>query len=111
MQKAEGRRQNGGRLASACAVLCALGLGCAVTLTIRGYQFGHSNHTVYLLDALRINDRQILANDWFTTHTLQYHAVFSHMTAALDRAGWMRPAFLAAYLGLVVLLNVAWLLL
>src|SRR5438552_4160149 len=97
------------RTGDTSATLCALALGIAITLVIRGYQFGHSNHTVYLIDALRVNDPRILANDWFTTHTLQYHVVFTHVTAALDRLGILHPAFLIGYLLLVLLLHLGWL--
>jgi hypothetical protein len=90
------------------ANLCAIVLAIALTLVVRGYQFGRSNHTVYLLDALRVNDPTLLANDWYTTHTLQYHFVFTHMTAALDRAGILRPAFLIGYLGIIVFFQWGW---
>jgi hypothetical protein len=91
------------------ATLFTLLLACAITLTLRGYQVGHSNHTVYLLDALRHNDPRLLSTDWFTTHTLQYHVVFTTLTAALDRLHLLRPAFLTGYLLLVALLHLAWL--
>jgi hypothetical protein len=94
-----------GALATWCAVL----LGCAITLAIRGYQFGQSNHTVYLLSALRLNDPRLLANDWFTTRTLQYHAVFARLSAALHRLGVIRAVFLIGYLALVALWHLAWL--
>ena len=100
-------RSTGGEGISA-ANLCAIVLAIAMTLVIRGYQFGRSNHTVYLLDALRVNDPKLLANDWYTTHTLQYHFVFTHLTAALDRAGILQPAFLAGYLALIVLFQFGW---
>ena len=90
------------------ADLCAIVLAIALTLVIRGYQFGRSNHTVYLLDSLRVNDPHLLANDWYTTHTLQYHFVFTHLTAALDRMEILRPAYLTGYLALVVLFQFAW---
>ena len=86
-------------------------LAIALTLVVRGYQFGRSNHTVYLLDSLRVNDPTLLANDWYTTHTLQYHFVFTHLTAAFDRMGILRPAYLIGYLALIVLFQIAWFLL
>lgn len=98
------------RSAEILSALCAITLGVAMTLALRGYQFGHSNHTVYLIDALRHNHPELLANDWFATHTLQYHVVFTRVTAALDRAGWLRPAFLVGYLLLAMMLHVIWLL-
>lgn len=86
-------------------------LAIALTLVVRGYQFGRSNHTVYLLDSLRVNDPTLLANDWYTTHTLQYHFVFTHLTAAFDRMGILRPAYLVGYLALIVFFQIAWFLL
>jgi hypothetical protein len=88
--------------------LCAIVLAIALTLVVRGYQFGRSNHTVYLLDALRVNDPTLLANDWYTTHTLQYHFVFTHITAAFDRAGILQPAFLIGYLAIIIFFQLAW---
>ena len=93
------------------ANLCAIVLAIALTLVVRGYQFGRSNHTVYLLDSLRVNDPTLLANDWYTTHTLQYHFVFTHLTAAFDRMGILRPAYLVGYLALIVFFQIAWFLL
>lgn len=79
-----------------------------MTLALAGYRFGESNHAVYLVDALRRNDPALLANDWWVRSTLQYHFVFSRLSAWLMRVGWIEPAFLAGYLGLTVLLHVAW---
>ena len=90
------------------ATLCAIVLGIAITLTVQGYQFGRSNHTVYLLDALRVNDPNLLKNDWYVTHTLQYHIVFTHVSAAFDRMGILAPAYLAGYGLLVIALHLAW---
>lgn len=89
--------------------ITALVLGMAITLLVRGYQFGQSNHTVYLLDAMRVNDPSLLKNDWFVSHTYQYHFVFTQVTALLDRAGILRPAFLVGYLLLVIVWHLAWL--
>lgn len=83
-------------------------LGIAVTLVLRGYQFGGGNHCVYLIAPLREVDPSLLAHDWWTTHTLQYHLAFTHLSAALMRLGVIETAFLAFYLALVVLLHVAW---
>jgi hypothetical protein len=85
-----------------------LTLGVAMTLALAGYRFGESNHAVYLVDALRQNDPGLLANDWWTQSTLQYHFVFNRLSALLMRAGLIEPAFLAGYVGLAVLLHVAW---
>jgi hypothetical protein len=83
-------------------------LGVAMTLCVAGYQFGKSNHTVYLIDALRRTDPNLLRNDWWTQSTLQYHFVFNALTAALMRWGVLQPAFLLGYLALAVLLHVGW---
>jgi hypothetical protein len=90
------------------ATFCAVVLGVAITLVIGGYQFGVGNHSLYLLDSLRVNDPALLANDWYTTHTLQYHIVFTHVSAALARWGILRPTYLAGYVALAVLLHVGW---
>src|SRR5258706_11647390 len=90
-------------------VLLPLLLGVAITLVLRGYQFGGGNHSVYLIEPLREVYPQLLANDWWTTHTLQYHVAFNKLTALLMQAGIVEPAFLLLYLALVLLLHVAWL--
>src|SRR5687768_18409885 len=79
-----------------------LTLGAAMTLALAGYQYGGSNHAVYLVDALRRNDPGLLANDWWTQSTLQYHFVFNGLAAALMRARLIEPAFLAGYVALAV---------
>jgi hypothetical protein len=85
-----------------------LAIGAAMTLCLRGYRFGESNHAVYLLAALRRADPALLANDWWTNATLQYHVVFTNLTALLMKLGVVEPAFLAGYLALTVLLHVGW---
>ena len=82
--------------------------GVAVTLLVRGYRFGESNHAVYLVDALRRLDPPLLRNDWWANSTLQYHFAFNALTALLMRAGVLGPAFLVGYLLLAVLMHVAW---
>src|SRR5438477_9462299 len=89
--------------------IAAIALGTTITLIVCGYQFGGSNHTVYLVEALRLNDPSLLQNDWWATATLQYHGVFAHLSALLMRWGIIRPAFFVAYLALAVLMHVAWL--
>jgi hypothetical protein len=84
-------------------------LGIAVTLTLRGYQFGGGNHCVYLVAPLRDVHPELLANDWWTTHTLQYHIAYTKLTAALMRLNILEPTFLVFYLALVVLLHFGWL--
>src|SRR5437667_4976110 len=88
--------------------LLLLLIGIALTLLIGGYQFGLSNHTVYLIDPLRQTNPQILKNDWWATSTLQYHGVFSAMSAVLMRWGIIQPVFLIVYLALVVLFHLGW---
>jgi hypothetical protein len=83
-------------------------LGSCVTLAVLGYQFGLSNHEVYLLDALRQADPSLFARDWFMQDTLQYHAAFSLLTAALLKLHAMESGFLVGYLLLVLLTHVAW---
>src|SRR5688572_30544705 len=73
----------------------AVAIGTLITLVVSGYQFGRGNHTVYLLEGLRIADPTLFRNDWFVTSTLQYHAVFSWFTAMMMRLGLLEPAFLA----------------
>ena len=85
-----------------------LAAGVAITLLVRGYRFGESNHAVYLVDALRRLDPSLLRNDWWANSTLQYHFVFNALTAGLMRAGALEPAFLAGYLLLAVLLHAGW---
>ncbi len=91
------------------AIVFAVVLGAALTLCIRGYRFGESNHAVYLVDALRRNDPRLLQNDWWARSTLQYHVVFNVTSAWLLRLGIIEPVFLIGYLFLAVLLHVAWL--
>ena len=86
----------------------AIAFGVALTLTMQGYQFGKSNHTVYLIDALRHTSPDLLQNDWFVTQTLQYHAAFGLLTRALMTFGIIEPAFLIGYLLLAILLHTAW---
>ncbi|HYO08147.1 MAG TPA: DUF6798 domain-containing protein [Tepidisphaeraceae bacterium] len=88
--------------------LAAVAFGSALALAVHGYQFGKSNHGVYLLDAMRDARPELLANDWFTTQTLQYHAAFGLLTRVLYEADLIAPVFLAGYLALIVLLHVAW---
>ncbi|HVT90839.1 MAG TPA: DUF6798 domain-containing protein [Tepidisphaeraceae bacterium] len=83
-------------------------LGSAITLMVYGYQFGRSNHTAYLLDALRLSEPPVLANDWFTTQTLQYHVAFTRITEVLMKLHIVAPAFAVFYVALVVLFHIAW---
>src|SRR5438874_69724 len=86
----------------------AIAFAAALTLCMQGYQFGESNHTVYLLDALHRLRPELLANDWFTTQTFQYHALFGLLTIELMRLHILEPAFLVGYLALVILMYRGW---
>ena len=86
----------------------AVAFGAMLTLCLQGYHFGKSNHTVYLIDALRHVHPELLANDWFATQTLQYHAAFGWMTRGLMRLGIIEPVFLLGYVALLVLFHAAW---
>ena len=55
--------------------LLLLMVGISISLLIGGYQFGLSNHSVYLIEPLRQNNPQLLQNDWWATSTLQYSIV------------------------------------
>src|SRR4051794_2064336 len=87
-----------------------LSIAVAVLMSwcVQGYQFGKSNHTVYLLDATRHVWPKLLQHDWFTTQTFQYHELFGVMTRELMEAGILAPAFLIGYIGLVIALHIAW---
>ncbi|MGE5611445.1 MAG: DUF6798 domain-containing protein, partial [Bacillota bacterium] len=89
--------------------LTTLALGIALTVGFQGYQFGQSNHAVYLPPALHQFDPSLLRNDWFTTATLQYHTLFTTFSAALMRFHIIQPAFFISYFALVVLFHLAWL--
>ena len=93
----------------ALSTLLALCIGVVMTLCVYGYQFGRSNHTIYLLDAFHRAFPQYLNRDWFTTQTFQYHAAFGWITEALMRAGVVQQGFLISYLALVVAFHIAWL--
>lgn len=86
----------------------AIAFGVALTLAMQGYHFGKSNHTVYLIDALRHTQPGTLDNDWFATQTLQYHAAFGLLTRGLMKLDVIRPAFLIGHLALAILLHLAW---
>jgi len=79
-----------------------------MTLCINGYQFGRSNHTVYLIDAFRALDPALLGRDWYTTQTLRYHGAFAWLSETLLKFGALEVGFLVGYLSLIVLLHVAW---
>src|SRR5678816_3341797 len=80
----------------------------ALNFAVQSYQFGYSNHTVYLLDALHRVHPELLRNDWFTTQTFQYHALFGILTRGLMRLGICEPAFAVGYVALLVAMHTAW---
>src|ERR1039458_2372162 len=69
-------------LPEAMADALAVAIGTALMLVVRGYQFGQSNHNVYLLEPLR-ECCGFLQRDWFTTQTLQYHGAFTWVCTEL----------------------------
>lgn len=78
-----------------------------MSLALSGYQVGKSNHTVYLLDGLRRSGAGLLANDWFTNNTLQYHGLFSQITRLVLDAGLFQPVFLIGYLATVLWFHIS----
>ncbi|MGH7177804.1 MAG: hypothetical protein ACREJC_10520, partial [Tepidisphaeraceae bacterium] len=105
----QSRDQHSRGAARLVADFSVLAFGVLMTLTVSGYQFGLGNHTVYLLDALCSTDPTVLRKDWFVRSTLQYHAIFTWMTAVLIRMGIVQSAFAALYVLLAVLWQLAWL--
>jgi hypothetical protein len=60
-----------------------------------GFNYGVNNQVVYLLGSLRIVDHSLLAKDWYTTETTQYHFAFKYLGAlliALSPKGWAMAA-------------------
>lgn len=86
---------------------CAITIGCLMSLALYGYQAGKSNHTVYLLDALRRLDPGLFARDWFVTSTLQYHSLFAMLARWTLERGIFDQAFIAGYALTVIGLHVA----
>jgi hypothetical protein len=87
----------------------AVAFGSLMTLCVSGYQFGRGNHTVYLLEGLHLARPELLDKDWFVTSTLQYHAMFSWVTAMLMRLHWLEGGFLLGYIAIILLWHIAWL--
>lgn len=79
-----------------------------MTLFVTGYTFGQSNHHVYLLDALYAQHPENLRRDWFTTHTLQYHVLYTWLVVGLQKIGLLKTGFFLLYLVLATALHVAW---
>ena len=92
------------RLAHLAAIAC----GVVISLCVTGYTFLQSNQHVYLLDALYSQHPENLARDWFTTHTLQYHVVYTHLTVLLERLHALAGGFFALYVACAIGLHVAW---
>jgi hypothetical protein len=86
----------------------AIIVACAMTLAVQGYQFGQSNHSVYLLDGLHQLHPQLLKNDWFVTQTFQFHALFGVITRVFMKFNILEQAFFAGYLLLVWVLHLSW---
>ena len=89
--------------------LAALACGLCLTLIVDGYSFGQSNHGVYLLDSVRVQDPTLLLRDWFTANTLQYHLSFTWITYFLRSIGLLSTGFFLGYVVLVLLMHAAWL--
>lgn len=57
-----------------------------------GFTYGVNNQIVYMLRALRLLDPSVLADDWLTAHTLDYHPAFAYLGWLLlaigGRGGW-----------------------
>lgn len=62
-------------------VLVAAAASIAYGLTF-GFTYGVNNQVGYMLAALRLRDPSVLASDWLTAHTLNYHPVFAYL-------GWL----------------------
>lgn len=88
--------------------LLALLWGLTLTLCVTGYTFGQSNHHVYLLDALYAQHPENLRRDWFTTHTLQYHVLYTWLVVALQKLNLLSAGFFILYLALAALMHGAW---
>lgn len=88
--------------------LLALLWGLTMTLCVTGYTFGQSNHHVYLLDALYLQHPENLQRDWFTTHTLQYHVLYTWLVIALQKLRLLSAGFFLLYVVLVMLMHGAW---
>jgi len=86
----------------------AICIGCVLMLCVYGYQFGRSNHGVYLLDGMHKADPSLFATDWYTTQTFQYHALFGWITATLLKLNLIQPVFLAGYLAMVLWMQLGW---
>ena len=90
------------------AAALAIAAGVVTTYAIYGYRFGEGNHTIYLINALRRNDPNILSRDWFATQTFQYHALFGVIASKLMVWNIIEPAFATSYGVLVVAFHLAW---
>jgi hypothetical protein len=75
-------------------------------VAITGYTFQAGNHEVYLLDPLRRAGLASFAGDPFVHETLQYHGLFSVVSAWLYRMNVAAAGFLAAFS--VLLIGLAW---
>lgn len=87
----------------------AVAAGMAMTLIVVGYSFGESNHHVYLLEALRMHEPALFSRDWFTVGTLQYHVLFSRLTATLFGLGVLETGFFVGQIVTILVFHTAWL--
>lgn len=74
------------RIEIGASALVAAGASIAYGITF-GFTYGVNNQVDYMLHALRLLDPSVLANDWFTTHTLDYHPTFAYLGWFLLRVG------------------------
>jgi hypothetical protein len=68
-----------------------------------GLNYGVSNQTAYMLGALKMLDSSVLADDWYASHTANYHPAFSFV-------GWFLLLFSRRGVGVAVgqVLAIAW---
>lgn len=68
-----------------------------------GLNYGVSNQTAYMLGALKMLDSSVLADDWYASHTANYHPAFTFV-------GWFFLLFSRRGVGVAVgqVLAIAW---
>jgi len=58
----------------------AVALAAAVAFALGyGLTYGVSNQTAYMLGALKMLDPTVLADDWYASHTANYHPAFTYV--------------------------------
>lgn len=79
------------RLLEAGSILVAAAASIAFGLSF-GFTYGVNNQVQYMLGAMRLVDRGLFADDWLTSHTLNYHPAFAMVGWFLlevgGRGGW-----------------------